>query len=295
MGTLEVKTVLITGTTSGIGRHAALHLARTGFQVFATGRDAGELRRLAAEAASGRLTTLSLDVTDAASIRAAAGAVEEATAGVGVDALVNNAGFGVVCPSELLSDEDLRAQFETNVFGLMATTRAFLPRMRERRFGRIINVSSLGGRMTLPFFGGYNATKYAVESLSDALRVELRPFGVDVILLEPGLIDTNFTPRSAKGSVPYRRPGSPYEPAMRVFDRTQALVARTAVRPERTSRAIERALRARRPRARYVTPLRDRLLVGVLRTLPTPWADAAKAALSGFSRRQMRPTGDRGS
>lgn len=285
----EVHTVLITGATSGIGRHAALHLARAGFQVFASGRSQTELQRLAEEAAGMRLTTLSLDVTDPASIRAAAAAIDAATGGAGIDALVNNAGFGVACPSEQLSNEDLRAQFETNVFGLMAVTRAFLPRMRARGCGRIINVSSIGGRITLPFFGGYNATKYAVESLSDALRVELRPFGVHIILLEPGVIGTNFTPRSAQGASPYRSPDSPYEPAMLVFDKMQALTERTAARPDVTSRAIERALRARRPKARYVTPLRDRMGVGLLRLMPTRWGDAVKGAISGFSRRRLRP------
>jgi NAD(P)-dependent dehydrogenase (short-subunit alcohol dehydrogenase family) len=288
MSQTEVRTVLITGATSGIGRHAALHLARAGFQVFASGRSEVELGRLAEEAAGLRLTTLALDVNDPASIRAAAAAIDTATGGVGIDALVNNAGFGVACPSEQLSDEDLRAQFETNVFGLMAVTRAFLPRMRERGFGRVINVSSIGGRITLPFFGGYNATKYAVESLSDALRVELRPFGVDIILLEPGVIGTNFTPRSAQGASPYRQPGSPYEPAMLVFDKMTALTERTAARPDVTSRAIERALRARRPKARYVTPLRDRLGVGMLRLMPTRWSDAIKGQMSGFSRRRLR-------
>lgn len=284
----QVQSVLITGATSGIGRHAALHLARAGFRVFASGRSEPELRRLAEEATGMRLTTLPLDVTDPASIRAAAATIDAATEGAGIDALVNNAGFGVACPSEQLSDADLRAQFETNVFGLMSVTRAFLPRMRERGFGRIINVSSIGGRITLPFFGGYNATKYAVESLSDALRVELRPFGVDIILLEPGVIGTNFTPRTAQGASPYRKPDSPYEPAMLMFDKMTALTERTAARPDVTSRAIERALRARRPKARYITPLRDRLGVGLLRVMPTRWGDAVKGAMSGFSRRRLR-------
>src|SRR5204862_3461092 len=122
----------------------------------------------------------------------AAQAVETMTNGRGLDVLVNNAGFGVLGPTSEITDAETRRQYETNVFGLMNVTRAFLPKMIERRAGRVINVSSVGGRITLPYFGVYNSTKYAVESLSDALRYELRPFGIDVALIEPGIIRTNF-------------------------------------------------------------------------------------------------------
>src|SRR5262249_61673087 len=129
-------------------------------------------------------------VTDAASIAAAVAEVDRLTDGHGVDVLVNNAGFAAVCPLSEMSDADLRAQFETNVFGLMAVTRAFLPKMRARGSGRIVNVSSSGGRGTFPLMGAYHAPKYAVEALSHALRPELRALGMQGSVIRPGPIRT---------------------------------------------------------------------------------------------------------
>jgi len=177
------KTILITGATAGIGRFTALHLAKLGHHVIASGRKVDELKKLKAEAGSLDLDTVILDVTSATSIAAAVVEVDGMTKGKGPDILVNNAGFGILGPTSEISESEMRRQYETNVFGLMNVTRAFLPKMMERRAGRIINVSSVGGRMTLPYFGVYNSTKYAVESLSDALRYELRPFNIDVAIL----------------------------------------------------------------------------------------------------------------
>jgi NAD(P)-dependent dehydrogenase (short-subunit alcohol dehydrogenase family) len=187
-----MKTILITGATAGIGRHAALELVRQGHHVIATGRRATALATLKDEASSlasmrgGRLDVLPLDVTDANSVAAAAAAVGDLTSNRGVDVLVNNAGYGQMGPVEEVSDAELRRQYDTNVFGLMSVTRAFLPKMRERGDGRVVNVGSIGGRYTFPLMGAYNSTKYAVESLSDALRNELAPFGIDVSIVEPG-------------------------------------------------------------------------------------------------------------
>src|SRR5215831_14526588 len=170
------KTVFITGATAGIGRTTALHLTAQGHHVIASGRKRAELDKLEAEGRglAGVLDVVSLDVTQPASIAAAVEAVARLTDDRGPDVLINNAGFGVLGPTSEISDAEMRRQYETNVFGLMNVTRAFLPAMRARRAGRIINVSSMGGRITLPYFGVYNSTKYAVESLSDALRYELR-------------------------------------------------------------------------------------------------------------------------
>src|SRR4051812_9899071 len=193
---MSKQTILITGATAGIGRDTALHLTRAGHHVIASGRSVDALNELRREAAGiaqgGRLDTVRLDVTDAASIAAAVAECDRLTAGHGVDVLVNNAGFGIAVPVAEISDDDLRAQFDTNVFGLVAMVRAFVPQMRARGRGRIVNVSSIGGKITLPFFGGYNSTKHAVESLSDAMRVELKPFGIQVSIVEPGAIRTNF-------------------------------------------------------------------------------------------------------
>ena len=280
------RTILITGATSGIGRAAALHLAARGHRVLATGRSEAALASLQ-QGAGTALEVAQLDVTDAASIARVRDTVLERTGGQGLDVLVNNAGFGVVGPTELITEADLRAQYETNVFGLMAVTRAFLPQMRARGAGRIVNISSLGGRHTLPLYGVYNSTKYAVESLSDALRIELGPFGVQVVLIEPGAIKTAFTPRSLDGGAKYRGHDSPYAPVLERTQRLQQIADRTSVDPACVCAAIERAATARRPRARYVAPRSAGWLIALLRALPTRWADQLARLALGFTRRRF--------
>jgi short-subunit dehydrogenase len=280
------RTILITGATSGIGRHAALHLAARGHRVFASGRNQSLLESLRRDG-GGRIEVLPLDVTDAGSLTRAHEAINRATNGEGIDALVNNAGFGILGPTELISDGDLRAQFETNVFGLMNVVRTFLPQMRARGAGRIINVSSLGGRYTLPLYGAYNSTKYAVESLSDALRVELRPFGVSVVLVEPGAIRSEFFDRSMDGGAKYRDAASPYAPVTDRSDDVRRMAELTAVGPLCISRAIERAATARRPKARYAAPFFAAAFVDLMRALPTRMADGLAAVMVGFTRRRF--------
>jgi NAD(P)-dependent dehydrogenase (short-subunit alcohol dehydrogenase family) len=265
--------VLVTGATVGIGRHAALHLASRGFHVIATGRNAAALAELASEG-NGDVTPLRLDVNDAASIASAVEVVDRITSGHGVDVLVNNAGYGELAPVEMVDDADLRAQFETNVFGLMAVTRAFLPRMRERGEGRIINVSSLGGTFTAPLFGVYSASKYAVEALSDALRIELHPFGIRVSMIEPGPVKSQFTTRSIASASKYLGPDSPYAEVMKRLIALSPRSDRLAPGPIVTSRAIHRAATSRRPRARYRVVWFARASVAVLRFMPTSWSDA---------------------
>ncbi len=281
------QTILVTGATSGIGRHAALYLAARGHRVFASGRNDKALAALRATPEGAAVETVQLDVTDGASIARAQQLIDARTGGHGIDVLVNNAGFGILGPTELITDADMRAQYETNVFGLMAVTRAFLPAMRARRSGRIINVSSLGGRHTLPFFGVYNSTKYAVESLSDALRIELGPFGVDVALIEPGAIETEFTPRSLDGAAKYRRADSPYAPVLGAYERMEKMAKQTQVGPIAVSRAIARATEARRPRARYVAPRFAGIFVALMRLVPTRWADQTARLLLGFTRKNF--------
>lgn len=262
------KTVLITGATAGIGRMTALHLAKLGHHVIASGRKVAELAKLKDEAASlGTLDTLVLDVTSKESIDAAVATVAELTGGKGLDVLVNNAGFGVLGPTSEIDDAEMRRQYDTNVFGLMAVTRAFLPKMRERRSGRIINVSSVGGRITLPFFGVYNSTKYAVESLSDALRYELRAFGIDVSLIEPGVIRTNFE-ATAVGNLG-QFDGTPYAAAVAKYEQMSKTADRFASNPIVIAKAIARAVNARRPAARYVAPRTTNVALWMSALLPT--------------------------
>lgn len=269
------KIVLITGATAGIGRTTALHLARLGHHVIASGRNESELTKLATEglAQSVKLDVLSLDVTSSESIAAAVAAVGKLTLGRGPDVLVNNAGFGILGPTSESTDAEMRRQYETNVFGLMNVTRAFLPAMIARRAGRIINVSSVGGRITLPFFGVYNSTKYAVESLSDALRYELRPFGIDVALIEPGVIRTNFETTAAIGLD--RFAATPYAGAIANYEQMSKLTDRFASNPIVIAKAIARAVGARRASARYVAPRSTNIVLLLGAVLPTALWDWA--------------------
>jgi short-subunit dehydrogenase len=263
------KTVLITGATAGIGRTTALHLARLGHHVIASGRKPTELARLAAEARglAGTLDVLPLDVTEPSSIAAAVVEVTRLTGERGLDALINNAGFGVLGPTSEITDAEMRRQYETNVFGLMNVIRAFLPGMRARRAGRIINVSSLGGRITLPYFGVYNSTKYAIESLSDALRYELAAFGIDVVLIEPGVIRTRFEATAVAGLDGFA--ATPYGRALAHYGQMSKAADRFAANPIVVARAIARAVEARRPAARYVTPRLNSVAVWLSAILPT--------------------------
>jgi short-subunit dehydrogenase len=262
------KTILITGASAGIGRDAAIHFAKQGHQVIASGRNVEALQRLAAEA---KLEIIVLDVNDPASIEAARAEVLVLTRGRGIDVLINSAGYGCVGALAELSDRALRDQFETNVFGLMGVTRAFLPEMMARRSGRIVNVGSTGGRVTFPLFGAYHASKYALEALSDALRIELAAFGIKVSLLEPGPIQSEFQRRSLEQVEERKREraGSAYASAYARADQIAARTEAMAVGPEHTTRAMEHAISARWPRARYVVPFKVALMFALLRCLPT--------------------------
>jgi short-subunit dehydrogenase len=245
--------ILITGATAGIGRDAAFRLAKLGHRVFATGRRRDVLDAMTREAAGTTLETLVLDVTDAESIAAAVVEVDRRTDGHGIDVLVNNAGYGQLGPVDAIPDELLRANFETNVFGLVAVTRAFLPAMRTRGNGRIINLSSLAGRVSQPFMGAYCATKFAVEAMSDAMRNELAPFGIDVVIVEPGYIRTQFADTSM-ATLQASMKGSVYARQLAKADAVLARFEATASEPGVVTDAIVAAATARRPRTRYFAP-----------------------------------------
>jgi NAD(P)-dependent dehydrogenase (short-subunit alcohol dehydrogenase family) len=250
--------VLITGCSTGIGRAAAMHLAGRGCIVFATARRVEDIADLAAAGCR----TLPLDVTDEASMRAAVDAVEASQGRI--DVLVNNAGYSQSGAVESVPLARTRAQFETNVFGPLRLIQLVLPGMRRRRAGRIVNVSSMGGRLVFPGGGVYHASKYAVEALGDALRYELRPFGIAVVLIEPGLIRTNFAATvgaqlstlageaAAAGDA-----AAVYADFNDVIARGTAAVyergpmARLAGEPIDVARVIARAIETPRPRARY--------------------------------------------
>jgi short-subunit dehydrogenase len=280
------KTILITGATTGIGRTAALHFARAGHHVIATGRNEKALATLRDEGKDLRLDTVRLDVTDGESIQAAVRAV----AGIGrdgVDVLVNNAGYGLAAALAEVTDADLRAQFETNVFGLMAVTRAFLPQMIARRSGLVMNISSVGGRVTFPLFGAYHASKYAVEALSDAMRNELAPFGIKVALIEPGPIATEFANRSVAEVSRYRKDTSPYAAVYARAEEIKTMTDKQSVPAERVARVMLRAVESRRPAPRYVVPISSRVMLWFLRTLPTRWSDAIMRRFLGLTYKRV--------
>jgi short-subunit dehydrogenase len=283
------KTILITGATTGIGRDAALTLAKKGHRVIATGRNERALAALvdAAKAAGTSLDTVALDVTSQDSVDAALREVDKLTDGYGVDVLVNNAGYGVGAPVIEVSHETLVAQYDTNVFGLMRVTRAFVAKMCARKQGRIINVSSIGGRMTLPFMAVYNSTKYAVESLSDGLRMELSPFNIQVSLVEPGPINTEFANRTMSHVAEHASTSSPYAAIYARSEEMRRQSDAQSVGPEVVTAAIEHAATATRARARYVVPFKGRVMLWLASMLPTRTLDWVMRKMIGLSREQL--------
>jgi NAD(P)-dependent dehydrogenase (short-subunit alcohol dehydrogenase family) len=269
----EPGAVLITGCSSGIGHETARHLAAGGWTVYATARRPESL----ADLAEAGCRTLALDVTDEDSMRSAVAAVEEAEGRVG--ALVNNAGYSQSGAVETLPMEKIRAQFETNVFGLVRMCQLALPGMRAAGKGRIVNVSSMGGKLVFPGGGAYHATKFAVEAFSDALRWEVRGFGVDVAIIEPGLITTRFG-ETAAGSLSAAGRADEAPDSGDSYAKFNAAVGAATVGiyesgplsrlgggPETVARAIERAITARRPKTRYKVTASARLAIAQRRML----------------------------
>lgn len=265
--------VLITGCSTGIGRATALRLAKAGKTVYATARRIETIRDL--ESAGCR--TLALDVCDEESMKAAVATVESEQGAIGV--LVNNAGYGSDGAVEEVPIDEVKRQFDTNVFGLVRMTQLVLPGMRAQRSGRIFNVSSMGGRMTLPGGGIYHATKYAVEALSDALRFEVAGFGVDVVVIEPGIIKTEFGPTAIAKVTAAAQPGSPYETfhrklAASIEDAYSGQLAALATGPDTVAKVIEGAIDAKRPKTRYLITAGAHLFVGLRRLLSDRAFDA---------------------
>jgi NAD(P)-dependent dehydrogenase (short-subunit alcohol dehydrogenase family) len=244
------KAVLITGCSSGIGRATAEHLAEKGWNVYATARRPESIADLEPKGCK----LLALDVTDEASMQQAVAAVEQAEGAVGV--LVNNAGYSQSGAVEAVPLDEVRRQFETNVFGLVRMCQLALPGMRRQRWGRIVNVSSMGGKLVFPGGGFYHGTKYAVEAISDALRFEVRGFGVDVVIIEPGLITTEFgeTAAGTVGETPaddgaYGKFNAAVAKATK--EAYEGPLAKLGGGPETVARKIEKAISKRRPKTRY--------------------------------------------
>lgn len=249
------RTALVTGASTGIGEACALRLDKHGWRVFAGVRKEADGERLRQQA-SQQLTPIMLDVTNQAQIEAAAQTISGAIGEAGLAGLVNNAGISINGPLEFLTSEDLRQQLEVNVVGQVAVTRAFLPMIRQAR-GRIVNIGSIGGKMSTPFLGPYCASKHAIEALTDALRQELRPWGIHVAVVEPGSITTPLWEKGqqAAGDMQQHLPEEGtqlYGKAITALREAARKFEKAGIPPDRVARAVEHALTSGRPRTRYI-------------------------------------------
>lgn len=274
-----MPSVLVTGAGRGIGEAIALRQAAAGWDVFAGVRDSGSGKRLAA--AHERIMPVELDVTDAAQVAALPERLPER-----LDALVNNAGIGVLGPVEALSLVDLRRQMEVNVIGQVAVTQAVLPMLRAGE-GRVVFISSVNGRMSVPMEGAYCASKFALEGLADAMRVELRPWRVSVSLVEPGPVDTgpwreiqSLLDEMEQAMTPECR--QLYAAHTSGVRRSASRLQGRTVPADTAARVVERALTTPRPRARYLVGMDARAMLTMQAVTPTRVMDAASARMGGW-------------
>jgi NAD(P)-dependent dehydrogenase (short-subunit alcohol dehydrogenase family) len=278
------RAVVITGASTGIGRATAVRLAGAGWDVFAGVRkvEDGESVR---EESPDRIHPLILDVTDSATIEAAAVTVRETLGDRGLAGLVNNAGITVQGPLEFLAVDDLRRQMDVNVIGQVAVTQALMPAIRTAT-GRIVNITSVGGRVAHPFLGPYNASKFALEALTDSMRKELRPWGIHVVAVEPGSMATEIWDKGESGADELLEKLG--ERGRELYGETLQKLREYAVKagergkpPDVVAKVIERALTASRPRTRYLVGPDARAQVALSTVLPDRAFDAVEARLLG--------------
>jgi short-subunit dehydrogenase len=270
-----MKTVLISGCSSGLGAAIASSLAKRGHRVFATARERESLAELAANS-KGLISGHSLDVCDENSIAALHSEILALTEGNGPEVLINNAGIGAYGPFEIQRLKTARSCLETNVLGLMAVTQMFLPQMRQNRRGHIINVSSLVGRIVMPYEAIYVASKHAVEGLSDGLRFEVEPFGIDVSIVEPGPIKTAFEAGGIEQMQSLRLEGTPYEKHIKGFNAERAKAFKYAPTAEKAAGYFVRIVEAKRPPTRFLFPGQPRFIRFAFGTMPDRMTDALK-------------------
>jgi NAD(P)-dependent dehydrogenase (short-subunit alcohol dehydrogenase family) len=265
-------TVLVTGASTGIGEAAALHLKELGFDAVGAVRKDEDAERLRSKG----LRTVKLDVTDVDSIAAARAELGDAP----LAGLVNNAGIAVASPLEFLPLDQLRRQLEVNLIGQVAVTQQFLPALRAAR-GRIVNVSSIGGRIALPLVGPYNASKFALEGISDSLRRELLPHGVDVILIEPGGVKTPIWGKGNETADEIQQGLPPeaeqlYGPMIAALRRETVKIAeQTGIEPREVAELIGRALTAKKPRTRYLAGREAKMRAAAAKVMPDRMMDRA--------------------
>jgi NAD(P)-dependent dehydrogenase (short-subunit alcohol dehydrogenase family) len=268
MRSLAEKVVIITGASAGIGEATARRLARAGARLVLVARRAERLEALARELDPGgtRLLVVPADVTVEADRRRL---VEAALAKFGrIDALVNNAGYGTRGPVEMVPLELIRRNYETNVFSLIALTQLVVPHLRAQGSGRIVNIGSVAGRIARPFSSIYDSTKHALEAITDGLRGELKPFGLEVVLIRPGFILTEFVEAANQASTPVLENAGPYASYFGGFRDNYQRWMSWAGRPDDIARLVEKALTARRPAPRYAAPAHARLFLFLKWLLP---------------------------
>ncbi len=263
--------VVITGGSTGIGKACALYLDRLGFHVFAGVRRVSDGEAVTRES-SGSITPLLLDVTNAASIGSAANAVAASVGEAGLRGLVNNAGIVVAGPLEFLPLDEIRKQFEVNIFGQIAVTQAFLPLLRRAR-GRIVNMGSISGRVAAPFIGPYAASKFALEAFTDSLRVELLPWDIKVSIIEPGDVATPIWEKSLEAAEEIAKnyaqeTFSLYGSAFSAIRKEAKNGANTGISPNVIAQLVAHALSAKRPKTRYLAGKGVQLKVFLKRILP---------------------------
>jgi short-subunit dehydrogenase len=268
MAKLDGQVVIVTGASAGIGEQVARKLASEGAQVVLAARRRERLDRLQQEieASGGRALRVVTDITSAEDRKRLVQKTLEAFSRI--DALINNAGYGQRGPIELVPVEDIRRNFETNLFSLIALTQLVIPIMREQGGGRIVNISSVAGRIARPFSSVYDATKHALEAISDGLRGELAPFGIKVIVIEPGFIITEFLEVANRVSQPVLENAGAYAPFLAGVNEGYKWAKTLAGTPDDIAKLVVRALTAKHPRIRYAAPGHARLALALKRLLP---------------------------
>jgi NAD(P)-dependent dehydrogenase (short-subunit alcohol dehydrogenase family) len=279
--------VVVTGASSGIGRACSLALAREGFHVFAGVRELQDGQELAQDVV-GRITPVVLDVTVADSIHTAADQVATTICGAGLVALVNNAGIGVTGPVEALPIEALQRQYDVNVFGQVAVTQAFLPLLRIAQ-GRIINIGSIGDRLTMPFAAALTSSKWALASITEGLRLELRPWGIHVVLIEPASIHTEAVDKMEAETEQTlagfnQRARDRYATSFRAMTQRALARERNGSPPETVARSVVHAIVTPKPKTRYLVGKHARALALVARWTPDGLFDVLRLRLFGLPR-----------